>query len=72
MNNNRFTAAARRRKFTAFVLTVAFSSALLYGITADSNSEQDWSEYLPETVQEWMQSDDSQEVKAVKAARKGA
>lgn len=72
MNDRRFIAAARRRKFTAFVLTVAFSSALLYGITAGSDSEKRWSEYLPETVQEWIQGDDAQEVKAVKTARKGA
>ncbi|MFK7932915.1 MAG: hypothetical protein AB8G22_05355 [Saprospiraceae bacterium] len=69
---NRFVAAARRRKFTAFVLTIAFSGAVLYGVVNGGDAAESWSEYLPETVQEWMQADDAPEVKAVKTRSKGA
>ena len=70
--NNRFVAAARRRKFTAFVLTLAFTAAVSYVIIDGGKTTESWSEYLPETVQEWLQNSDAQDAKAVKTKSKGA
>lgn len=69
---NRFVAAARRRKFTALVLTIAFSGTILYGVVSGGETSEAWSEYLPETVQEWLQGNEAQEAKAVKTKSKGA